>query len=330
MSSRNRGTRDPASRAGIEPAESVASLAAEKERGNAAQPKQADDSRREEWERQKHQDNVEMVRALNRVADHLEAAKQAGDESESKKAGRERLMIWLVFAALVASVVGDVIFYRTLDATRDAATHAHSDSILALKTAHSDAIEALRDSDATSVSVAADSERHTQAALEKAAQANEIARETSRRQLRAYLSVESLDYPTGLNIENGIVQLQLKLKNSGATPAHDVTVISDTTLFSADMGSNSDLPLPSNRQKFASKGDVGPGMIVSTMDIAGPGGPMIQRRLAETKELIFVYRGVVSYTDEFGGKRFLRFRYCMGGPYGMQGFSQCPAGNEAN
>src|ERR1700730_11057249 len=82
-----------------------------KQRGDPAYIQKYQNAERKKWERQQHEDNVEKVRALDRVADQLITDEKEEERRDYKKSSRECLTIFLVFATVVAAGIGDVFFY---------------------------------------------------------------------------------------------------------------------------------------------------------------------------------------------------------------------------
>jgi hypothetical protein len=83
-----------------------------KQRGSKlAYVQKREDAKREEQERQRHQDGVLIAGALNRVADQLVTDEREDEGRDSRKAFREYLTIALVFGTVVAAGIGDVFFY---------------------------------------------------------------------------------------------------------------------------------------------------------------------------------------------------------------------------
>jgi hypothetical protein len=70
-----------------------------------------EDAKRKQQESQRHHDSVQITSALNRVADQLLIDEQEEEGRDSRKATREKLTIFLVFATVVAAGIGDVFFY---------------------------------------------------------------------------------------------------------------------------------------------------------------------------------------------------------------------------
>jgi hypothetical protein len=75
---------------------------------------------RDERERQQHEDQIQIVRALNRIRDQLATDEQEEQRDHTKKAFREWATIILIFATVVATGVGDWFFYGQLREMQDA------------------------------------------------------------------------------------------------------------------------------------------------------------------------------------------------------------------
>jgi hypothetical protein len=65
-------------------------------------------SGREDRERQQHEDQIQIVRALNRLGDQLATDEQEEARDHRKKAFREWATIILVFATVVAAGLGTI------------------------------------------------------------------------------------------------------------------------------------------------------------------------------------------------------------------------------
>jgi hypothetical protein len=81
------------------------------QRGKLAYVQKREDAKREERERRRHEDSMHIARALNRVADQLVTDEQEEEGRDGRKASREKLTIFLVFATVVAAGTGDWFFY---------------------------------------------------------------------------------------------------------------------------------------------------------------------------------------------------------------------------
>jgi hypothetical protein len=100
----------------------------EEKRRKSAYVKQRKDPDHKQRERQNHQNNVEIILALDRISDQL-ATDEQQDQSDYRKRGqREITTIVLIAFTFAAALGGDVIFYLTMKDAEIAATNAHTDS----------------------------------------------------------------------------------------------------------------------------------------------------------------------------------------------------------
>ena len=104
-------------------------------------------SGREKWERHQDQKRMEIVVAVNRVADELAATEKQEKSSEKKKGQREWLTIFLIFATVLATGLGDYIFYRTMEDARETASAQHTDTTALLAKAAEANVQAHRQAD---------------------------------------------------------------------------------------------------------------------------------------------------------------------------------------
>lgn len=79
----------------------------------------------EQRERQHHEDNVQIVSALNRIADELVATEQQDQADDDKRSSREKLTILLLFLTVFATGIADIIFFVTMQDARTAATNQY-------------------------------------------------------------------------------------------------------------------------------------------------------------------------------------------------------------
>jgi len=157
-------------------------------------PPQQQDSYREARERQKHEDNIKIVSALNRVADELTVTEKQQNRSDRCRAIRECISIVLILGTVVAAGAGDYCFYRQFEEMKSAG--ADTQRII---NANNALAQAAKD----------------QAAAEKAsAKAIEIEATSS----RAWLFV-SYDVPQGPQVVRNSISLNFSIANVGHTPA---------------------------------------------------------------------------------------------------------------
>jgi hypothetical protein len=154
---------------------------------------------------------------------------------------------------------------------------------------------------------------------------NNQGREMAEKELRAYVSVDKAEIA---GIESGGPPVAtLTFKNSGQTPAYDLTGMGGIA-----MGTTFDsLPVPvgSPRQ---SRSSLPPG--TSTQWFHAAPRPLIPEQIAALRDgtmTLWVY-GELHYRDAFGIDRFTRYRFQIGGGVGIQGvrLAVCEEGNEEN
>ncbi len=133
------------------------------------------------------------------------------------------------------------------------------------------------------------------AAIRLTYQANQIASNTAQQQLRAYLSVQSAKIILAPNHDNFWVA-QMVLKNSGATPAHDVQFI---VVVERGLAEEVDTLKPQPDWQKASKAAVGPNNeICCSVDIQGI-QPAEVKGIKDGSYSIMIF-GEARYVDAFG------------------------------
>lgn len=155
---------------------------------------------REDGERHEHQDHIEVVLALDRMTYEHEARRHQERRYEDKKARRERVTIFGIFAAAFVALLQSGLFYCSMRDAREFAKTQHDDTALLLQKAESANIQA------------------TKAANAATAQAS-IAGERERSELRAYVyTVTDHQLPS---FEPGAVNyFSATFSNDGETPAY--------------------------------------------------------------------------------------------------------------
>jgi len=143
------------------------------------------------------------------------------------------------------------------------------------------------------------------AAVAQGADAKEavaVARETSKTQLRAYISV----FDAVFRPDNGNIKLSVKVKNFGQTPAYRVQTCIQLAYGPADADSYDEL------DNFGSTSILGP---TAEIELSGlmPLDKDQLTRLIGQQSRIFV-SGIVVYRDAFGDERFFKFKARSGAP----------------
>lgn len=101
----------------------------EEHRSHVAGIQHREDREREEREREQYERGV---RAINSLTTQLDTNQTRQDASDDKRAFREKLTIFLVLATVTATIIGDGIFYETMQDARAAASNANEKSQAAL------------------------------------------------------------------------------------------------------------------------------------------------------------------------------------------------------
>lgn len=164
------------------------------------------------------------------------------------------------------------------------------------------------------------------AAADAAKRSVEIATDTAKRQLRAYVTVTEAGID---HVEAGRQpKVRLVLKNSGQTPAHHVTLWLTA----------SERPRPTPADAFAppdfselppqSKSPIAAGEPkVADLDM-GELAPEFMSMFHEGRAMIYVY-GAINYTDIFGDCWYTTFRMYYDHTRGAGQLGACPEGNDA-
>ncbi|PKP95018.1 MAG: hypothetical protein CVT75_03405 [Alphaproteobacteria bacterium HGW-Alphaproteobacteria-14] len=150
------------------------------------------------------------------------------------------------------------------------------------------------------------------AALRRAAEANTIASDSMKRQLRAYLSVE----PHGVQIpEPGWISVPISMENNGNTPATDLEVAGDVILLVGDPREFN--PATDGRitdETLTSENAIGPH--VKRFHYAKVPDDFIgEHRMAiHSGDAAIVHYGWIAYTDVFGDRHRTNFAFYHRGP----------------
>ena len=145
------------------------------------------------------------------------------------------------------------------------------------------------------------------AALRRAREANQIASDSSEKQLRAYLSVE----PQGVQIpDEGWISVPIDITNHGTTPASEIEVAGDVLLIGGDprefnpeeLGRLKGLSLTSDTM-------IGPG--ANRFHFAKVSDAFLDGHVdrVKNKESAIIHYGSIRYKDIFGRKRCTNFAF---------------------
>jgi hypothetical protein len=156
-------------------------------------------------------------------------------------------------------------------------------------------------------------------------QANSIARDTARRQLRAYMSVTSCELEM---IEDGYI-LTATLNNCGQTPAYKTRISGES--FADSYPLEEERPFLPLEDGYSAT--IGPGHPVSCTYRLFVKAKNEAFRMAQAGQLGFYIQGICEYYDAFGTRRETKFRYVFGGRIANTGglvMHAAETGNEAD
>lgn len=161
-------------------------------------------------------------------------------------------------------------------------------------------------------------------AAKAAAASNTIARETAKRELRAYINVAQVRVD-GLE---GNARFCLEYKNCGQTPAYDIRGWNGLELRDAER-----IKTFESTGNDAGLGVLGPGNSAYFIKPAPRRLVMKEFDMLRAGDAAIYLWGEISYRDIFGERHTTRFRYFIGGRHGVQPdrrMEYCDDGNEAD
>lgn len=155
----------------------------------------------------------------------------------------------------------------------------------------------------------------------------ETMQDTARRQLRAYVTIDSaaIKFP-----EPGVPSVTVIVKNAGQTPAHDLRHWIHQWIETYPL--KVQLPLPP--EGFVMSASLLGAGATHEMHITHP-RPIVKLpfldQIGTPEATIYVYGGI-NYKDVFGEQQFVRYRLMYGGPHkpSLGNLSPCAEGNEAS
>ena len=157
-------------------------------------------------------------------------------------------------------------------------------------------------------------------ALYLTVEANRIARDTAKRQLRAYMEV--FETKIGIFPEDGEIIIQLTFQNCGQTPAYKLRLMSEGFAAPYPLVEERDF-LPVNHHDWSAS--VGPGLTYSCVRrlFADDVSAFIEE--AKARRMCPYIQGVCEYEDGFGVTHETRFRYAFAGIVSENGLMMQPA-----
>jgi hypothetical protein len=186
----------------------------------------------------------------------------------------------------------------------------------------------------TSLDDATGAARVAAAAAKAADMSVKIAKDTAQRELRAYLHVETVRFEFPMTVLGGIARplplvARIRIRNFGATPAHNVITKGNICFVPPSIAVPSPLP------EFESKGEqskdvlgptifhTAPATATEPLDIA------TQDALHANKGSLFAY-GSVTYDDVFGRSHWTKFQYRYVPPRNADGYGDATSTAEGN
>jgi hypothetical protein len=150
------------------------------------------------------------------------------------------------------------------------------------------------------------------------------ARRFSKRQLRAYVFVAEVEI---IGIGTDAVRAAVTIRNTGQTPAYDVTV---STAANADVTTFSPTPVGPDSSRFVLGPDGLGRRDISLHSIIGT--PSALAAITNGNSALYVW-GEILYRDAFGKRRHTRFRHMNRGVANWPSDNKmtvCPKGNDAD
>lgn len=146
------------------------------------------------------------------------------------------------------------------------------------------------------------------AAIGLAFHSNWIARDTARRQLRAYIEVSECTievFP-----DDGEIIMQVSLQNCGQTPAQEASIMAES--FVAPYPLDEERPLVKLKEPGWTT-SVGPGKTIGCVKRLWADNVELAVEEAKARRQAFYIQGICEYTDAFGKRRDTCFRYAFAG-----------------
>jgi hypothetical protein len=156
----------------------------------------------------------------------------------------------------------------------------------------------------------------TRAAASAADRQADIASDTAKRQLRAYMVVRNSRL---ILHEDGSVEPKMELANCGQTPAYDLRGATHCRFTKYPIQKLK--PIPEDLRQ--SQSNIGAGLAFYLLPPGGrhDGGDrehLIRKLSADGGDLVYCANGYFTYRDVFKGSHWLKFQLIVGGPSGVR------------
>lgn len=258
---------------------------------------------------------------LNRIASEIESSHREPQtetgqtQSQRDLAAQEGMWRWAKIAAFVAAVmavftgIGLFLIWQTLESTKDAARHAGE--------------------------MAREAEKATAAAItaaQAATNANDLASDTAKRQLRAY--VIGKDHRVTSFFAGGRPTFSVNIHNFGQTPAYEVRCRSLVRCTDMDVDAYRFLMREADVIEGMSNSVIGPQDFQVHHNAMQAGLAHDAWEMLVRGEIRLIYAGIITYRDAFGRRRLSSFRYYLNPAGNIKDtcfdLLACGKGNKAN
>jgi hypothetical protein len=171
----------------------------------------------------------------------------------------------------------------------------------------------------------------TSEATDAMREANQIARDAARRQLRAYIAVTEIEV-RGLVVGKK-PSYSCIIKNTGQTPAYGLRSIN---IVKASLIGPDDFRIRIGKPEYISACDLGPGQEMPHVNRRNHPLTLKEWDLINSGEICMIFAGILTYTDAFGHFRRVTFRYCvdvakeLDRNTGFSGLFPCMKGGRSN
>jgi hypothetical protein len=274
-------------------------------------------------------DALDSMVADQKSADSSERARRDLDAQE----GAARWTKWNAWSAIIQLIVSalglSALIYtlRQTDIALKEARRANRITLIEAKRARREAKDAAIES-ARALEIAASNAHSARRAASAANESNNVARETMRRQLRAYVTLE----PGGINeAQEALCRAPINIINNGQTPAYRLELNGDFVIFEGD-------PRQFDPAKHGRLGDE----TAATDAVLGPRSNRFTYAYLEAnrcepfwgkiaaKQAAIVHYGLLSYQDVFGETHHTAFAfYHWGDDLSDLKSKRCRFGNNA-
>jgi hypothetical protein len=281
-----------------------------REKSQYREKQEAAQNRRDEAE--KRQRDIEKSDTFERIVEEQRATREQQDRHEQAKRDRDNRTIFGIWATALAALITVIVAH--ID-TRGVIDEAHQSAAKQ----HTDTLAALAKTDAA----IAETRRLADAARDQA----NVAKDTEQRQLRAYVfpnvSIENVNGDVS-KIETDVPKMVMIMKNTGLTPAYEVSVMGVAALGKFPIA----LRIRYERLERGASPTLAAGVIdpmpIRIENVSGPLSKEQKLALSNGSAAIYVI-GEILYRDIFSMLWCTKFAYYVGGDVGFYGVGMADA-----